>query len=173
MDKINRFLQPQVNQGKSKTTDKIARFLAVQKSSASEQASTRRISWCEPEDGVSTSTRKSQYAAAKSQTSESSSTSRRMDMPPVAEISVIPNNVDKEAQVPVTMPGVSLPPDLVKEIFPYHIVLDSSFRIIQTGNNLEMLIQVLCILSLLICGLWPMPSASLMELGALVNLCHN
>ncbi len=60
-----------------------------------------------------------------------------LDAHPIAEIEV--SKSDEEI-LPVRA-GVSLSSDLVKEVFPYHLVLNSEFRILQIGNNLAQFID--------------------------------
>ena len=62
----------------------------------------------------------------------------RPDIPPIAEIEVIK---DDDQSTPAITGGISLSPEMVKEVFPYHVVLDSDFRILQVGNNLSSLID--------------------------------
>lgn len=59
--------------------------------------------------------------------------------PPVAEIAVF--NVGSNHSLPMNPPGVSLSGDVVKEVFPYHIVVDENFQILQVGNSLSLLLD--------------------------------
>eukprot|EP00980_Cylindrotheca_fusiformis_P016264 scaffold4829_cov129-Cylindrotheca_fusiformis.AAC.24 len=66
------------------------------------------------------------------------------DGPPVAEISVVTTSpISSNLDVSVSSPskGVSLSGEIVKDVFPYHVVLDSEFRILQVGNSLSMLFE--------------------------------
>lgn len=60
--------------------------------------------------------------------------------PPIAEIEVVK---DHSSEVPTTVdkPSIPLSGDLVKEIFPYHIVINEDFCIVQIGNSLARLIE--------------------------------
>jgi len=68
----------------------------------------------------------------------------KSDTPPLMEISVVtngPTNQPIPLAPPAPPPGISLSPDVVKEVFPYHVVLDSDFRILQVGNSLPHLFR--------------------------------
>ena len=111
--------------GSPKTNDKILRFLTPQKPNSANRGTFN----------VSNSNSRS--------LSGSSGTSSKLtrDAPPISEISISNDGTLSNAagfQAPI---GVSLSPEVVKEVFPYHIVLDADFRIIQVGMSFGMLIQ--------------------------------
>ena len=111
--------------GNAKTNDKILRFLTPQNPNPANRGTFN----------VSCSNSRS--------ISESSGTSSKKDSdaPPITEISISNDGTGaKPAGFQAPM-GVSLSPEVVKEVFPYHIVLDADFRIIQVGNSFGMLIQ--------------------------------
>jgi len=62
------------------------------------------------------------------------------NVPPIAEIEVVKGH-PSEVHVSVDKPSIPLSGDLVKEVFPYHIVINEDFRIIQIGNSLARLIE--------------------------------
>ncbi|KAL3944564.1 MAG: hypothetical protein SGBAC_001384 [Bacillariaceae sp.] len=68
----------------------------------------------------------------------------KSDAPPLMEISVVKNGPTNQP-IPLApaarQRGISLSPDVVKDVFPYHVVLDSDFRILQVGNSLPHLFQ--------------------------------
>jgi hypothetical protein len=67
---------------------------------------------------------------------------RNPDAPPIREISVVTNGPIAEiSHTNGPIAEISLCGDLVKEVFPYHVVLDSDFRILQVGNSLSMLFE--------------------------------
>jgi hypothetical protein len=110
-------------QDKLKTNDKIKRFLALQK------GTTNSVS---PGDDVASEVQ-----------SLSMSTQNGRDMPPLKEISVMADNRNSDT-IPLPPAGpqeISLPANVVKDVFPYHIILDADFGIIQVGNNLEILLE--------------------------------
>jgi hypothetical protein len=110
-------------QDKLKTNDKIKRFLALQ------QGKTDSVS---PDDDASSEVH-----------SLSACTQNRRDMPPLKEISVIADSRNSDI-IPLPPAGpqeISLPANVVKDVFPYHIILDADFGIIQVGNNLEVLLE--------------------------------
>lgn len=72
-------------------------------------------------------------ASLHSRKSETTGTST--DMPPVTEIEVITKeSIDANG-------GIGLSPQLVKEVFPYHVVLGPDFQIMQIGNSLAELMD--------------------------------
>ena len=62
------------------------------------------------------------------------------NIPPVSEINVIKGSSNLEPPS-VNAPNISLSGDLVKEVFPYHIVINEDFRILQVGNSLSILVD--------------------------------
>jgi signal transduction histidine kinase len=73
-------------------------------------------------------------------TSEKSIGSFMANVPPIAEIEVVKGH-PTEVHVSVDQPSIPLSGDLVKQVFPYHIVINENFRIIQIGNSLARLIE--------------------------------
>ena len=64
------------------------------------------------------------------------------NIPPIAEIEVFKGHEsDASAAATVKQPEISLSGDLVKQVFPYHIVIDEDFSIVQIGNSLHKLIE--------------------------------
>lgn len=60
--------------------------------------------------------------------------------PPLAEIDVFSS--DPSLPLPsANPPQISLSGDVVKEIFPFHLIVDENFRILQVGNSLSLLID--------------------------------
>ncbi|CAB9508418.1 Hybrid signal transduction histidine kinase J [Seminavis robusta] len=121
----------------SKESDRITRFLAVQSEGAQAQQGTGK-------DSVGGGGSRTSRISGRKRLARRPSMVGQTDIPPIKEISVIPNE-DEAVPAPVQNTGVSLSADLVKEIFPYHVVLDADFRITQVGNNFEMLIQESCV----------------------------
>lgn len=72
--------------------------------------------------------------------SQQSTGSFMVNVPPIAEIEVVKDH-SSEVHVSVDQPSIPLSGDLVKEVFPYHIVINEDFRIIQIGNRLARLIE--------------------------------
>ncbi|MGK3753255.1 MAG: hypothetical protein ACI8RD_005562 [Bacillariaceae sp.] len=64
----------------------------------------------------------------------------KKNVPPVSEINVIKGSSNLEPP-PENTPNISLSGDLVKEVFPYHIVINEDFRILQVGNSLSILVD--------------------------------
>jgi len=62
--------------------------------------------------------------------------SAKSSVPPIAEIEVVKGS-SRLKPVLVDSPSIPLSGDLVKEVFPYHIVIDEDFQIIQIGNSLS------------------------------------
>lgn len=152
-EKIKNFLPQNQTKPKEKsnTSDKIARFLASRKvkpASASVNTDVSAISKDIPMyelelNSTSLSTQKSlQYESDQggSQPVNRMKSPRNRDMPPVKEISVMASD-SNEVSATVSLQGVSLPAEVVKDVFPYHVVLDVDFCIIQVGNNLETLVK--------------------------------
>ena len=73
-------------------------------------------------------------------TSQKSTGSFMANVPPIAEIEVVKGH-PTEVHVSVDQPSIPLSGDLVKQVFPYHIVINENFRIIQIGNSLARLIE--------------------------------
>jgi len=73
-------------------------------------------------------------------TSQKSVGSFKANTPPIAEIEVVKDHSTEEPPT-VDKPSISLSGDLVKEIFPYHIVINEDFRIVQIGNSLARLME--------------------------------
>ena len=63
-----------------------------------------------------------------------------LNKPPIAEIAVIKGSSSLDAPA-VPAPSISLSGNVVKEVFPYHIVFDEEFNIQQVGNSLSLLID--------------------------------
>lgn len=66
---------------------------------------------------------------------------RDCEQPPIEEIAVNKDSSDSVIQSTIAMPGVSLPPELVNDMFPYHIMVDDEFTILQVGSSLQSLLQ--------------------------------
>ena len=64
----------------------------------------------------------------------------KANIPPISEIEVV-NGQSSIVPVQLNRPGIALSGDLVKQIFPYHVVIDNDFRIIQVGNSLSSLME--------------------------------
>jgi Heme NO binding associated len=65
-------------------------------------------------------------------------------VPPVAEIAVVTGPralAPPPAPTPASAAGISLSSDQVNEVFPYNIIIDESFTILQVGNSLSMLVD--------------------------------
>lgn len=60
-------------------------------------------------------------------------------IPPIAEIEVFKGSGDVSEKV--VQPSIPMSGDLVKQVFPYHIVIDEEFFIIQVGNSLCQLME--------------------------------
>ena len=82
-------------------------------------------------------------------------------VPPIAEIAVVTGH-SSDASVKVEQPSIPLSGDLVKQVFPYHIVIDENFYIIQVGNSLHLLMDSAFIIGKCISDLFtitgPIPS---------------
>ena len=61
------------------------------------------------------------------------------DNPPIKEIEVVQS--DKLSAHSSSAQGIPLSPDIVMEVFPYHVIFDASFKILQVGNSLSLLID--------------------------------
>lgn len=61
-------------------------------------------------------------------------------VPPIAEIAVITRGSDVDC-IDAPKSSISMSGEVVKEVFPYHIVMDEEFRILQVGNSLSLLID--------------------------------
>ncbi len=75
--------------------------------------------------------------------SQKSASSMNANIPPVAEIAVFKGHSSDESknEEVVKQPSIPLSGDLVKQVFPYHIVIDEEFMIVQVGNSLHQLME--------------------------------
>jgi len=62
------------------------------------------------------------------------------NIPPIAEIEVFKGLSSNDSE-PAKQPEISLSGDLVKQVFPYHIVIDEDFSIVQVGKSLHLLME--------------------------------
>jgi len=76
------------------------------------------------------------FAGVNSQLSVSS---YRSNVPPISEIEVVKGSSSLVA--PAHPPSIPMSGDLVKEVFPYHVVIDEDFQIVQIGNSLSQLME--------------------------------
>ncbi len=105
-------------------SDKINRFL--------EFSAKRNM----PEDAAATPT------TLKRGESQKSVGSLNGNVPPIAEIAVFKDHSSSDASAKVEeKPSIPLSGDLVKQVFPYHIVIDQEFNIVQVGNSLQRLME--------------------------------
>jgi len=72
--------------------------------------------------------------------SQKSGESLKTNIPPISEIEVV-NGQSSVAPIQLAQPSIPLSGDLVKQVFPYHIVIDDDFRIIQVGSSLCSLLE--------------------------------
>ena len=127
----------------AKTTNKINRFLKLSRTAGPQAGVKPRLpvgsvkSVSIPESFASpTGSKLTVPKSVSGQSETESSKPSSADVPPIMEIEVVQR--DGNALAPA---GISLSPEVVKEIFPYHIVVDADFRILQIGNSLSMLID--------------------------------
>lgn len=114
-------------------SDKINRFLRLQNSQQQKNTEGSEAGGSQQRRGSS----RSQSSLKRMKEGSGSFDDDNGDAPPIKEISVFPG--DGPAPPPASTAGISLSPDVVKEVFPYHIVLDADFRIIQIGDSLSRL----------------------------------
>ena len=129
-DRINRFLR--FSKYQQATANDGTRFLTASRSTLSLKSGSPSLASL-PEE--------SRFTSPVVPNSISSTSSKmvfplaRVDTPPVTEIEVITN----EEGDPST--GIGLSPALLKEVFPYHVILSSDFRIVQVGHRLSALMD--------------------------------
>ncbi|KAL3925958.1 MAG: hypothetical protein SGILL_000059 [Bacillariaceae sp.] len=125
------------SQMSSAESDRIERFLrfGAQRASISNGSDTSLMS-AQNEDGK----RSIDDETPKRDDRDGQSAPNMAGVPPIAEIAVFTGGPDLEGGS-VSTPGISLSGDVVKEVFPYHIIFDESFRILQVGNSLSLLVD--------------------------------
>lgn len=64
----------------------------------------------------------------------------RAETPSLVKVPIRSGSQSTSTTTSSTGGGISLPPAVVKEVFPYHIVFDKGFQVLQVGNRLSKLI---------------------------------